>query len=462
MQNVGAILFDDNHIQGTDSQIVAIDGMWVSRNGTAARRLTSIHDLPNDTIWFTNLNYKQMTATRLHAHPNFKGSDWLRIPMAVIMDEYGLNADSMTPNTSAEMLAMFAYRIVNTLSNEFGLQGIGRKSRLVEDIVEAFKLPKPILPDLIYSAFEGISTHYNVATIHNMSFSSSMKRLRTTRNRLIHAREMLSLPLPPDTGWETDTQVAKDFSDDWLDKVTNPFLVKVRIHSMNPIMAETLSFGSGGNVIREWITDVEWREVRKYAQVDVLAAIHCRQESAVSPLLDKLPKGQFAQLSPTYCIIAEHFWLAHCQLRVVRTIKRHPAAAAYLRSMDRMVLFREAIKLHSRGLTIHQYGVGAMSVNYADNDLGRTISLCCEYGLLPSRAKINELAALNMQRASTSKKEEIAPGQEQGIFMIDLLLRSRADHRTLRELDGIIIDTKTTDLEKHEKIAAIITTLTQD
>lgn len=388
---IGALLFDaGNHIVGADRTIVALDNAWASIGGGPARRVQSIHSLPSDVIWFTNLGYNNFQKAKLTTHPNFRNADWLRTPLNQLVSELGVDDNSVHASVTAEVLATIAYRVAKVAKDEYQVLPTGTR-KLNQDFADVIQVPRPRLPGILHPLFEQAAKHPSVGVIQNVSYTVALPSVTLRRNRVTHARDLLSTPMPPDIGWELMEDMPPDNSDDWLECIETPFLVKCRVSNVKPAMAEVLSWGAGAKNAREWLTDVEWRVVRQHGTVEVLQALICSHPAEALPQVDLIPSHYCAELSVTYGLIAEQIWTAFTLPQTVRGSPCYTAAAAWLRSLDRMIMFDYAQKLYARGCDVSSYGVGSVVVRYPEGGLKRVLDIATDIGLMPPASKISEL-----------------------------------------------------------------------
>lgn len=384
---IGAIVFDPGSVVGgNDRSVVALTGGWAAIGGTSARRIQGVADLPSDVIWLTNLGYSAFLAAKLNMHANFRNEGWLRTAFEQIATEFGLGRNSGKAKETAEVLSLIAHRVVAYSCKELHIQ-MQSHSRLNDDYAQAMQLDRCRVPEMHYSTFETIAGHPNVSVVQNVAFGRGTSSSMTLRcNRLAYARRMLSHRVPPDTGWEL---VKAKLTENDLERMDKPFLVRCRITNVKPIMAEALSWGGGARLIREWLTDVEWRVVRQYADVELRAAMVCEQGyESLERYAQLLPSGPLDELSYSLGLVAEQIWTALMskQPRTGR-ITGYPVRAAWLRAIDRMQMFDYAQRMQSRrGVTLMSYGMGNVVVRVPEGGKRHVLDMAVDVGLVPPMA----------------------------------------------------------------------------
>lgn len=388
---IGAILFDSgDNIVGSDRTIVSINCGWASISGGPARRIQGINDLPSDVIWFTNLTYTNFFKAQLHKHPNFRNAEWLRTQFFQLVSELGVDMHSVSPHIAVSAIATIAQRVVDVAEKTYGVVPNSPR-KFNDDFARMLGAPRSSLPNAIYGLFKPICEHPSVSVIKGVNYSQSLPSITLRRNRITHAREILSSQVPMDTGWEMESSVAPDGSDHWLEKIRTPFLVKCKVSNVKPMIAEVLSWGAGAKSPRLWLTDVEWRIVRQHGTVQVEDAIVCKNDYIQLPQAKCIPALKGAELSLTYCLIAENIWTALTNPQHHKGDEtRFTAAAAWLRSVDRMIMFDYAQKLYGRGLDVMSYGVGNVVLRYPEGGLKRVLAIALDVGLIPPASKVAE------------------------------------------------------------------------
>ena len=388
---IGAIVFDPSSVMGSgDRSVVSLTAGWASIGGTPARRIQGISELPNDVIWLTNLGYSAFLAAKLNMHANFRNDSWLRTSFEQIATEFGLGRNTGKAKDTAEALSLIAHRVVAYSCRELNVK-VQSHGRLNDDYATTMGLDRCRIPEVHYSTFETIAGHPSVSVIQPVSFGRGTTSSATLRcNRLGYARRMLAQKVPPDTGWVLAKQ---KLSEAELENMEQPFMVRCRITNVKPIMAEALSWGSGSKSIREWLTDVEWRVVRQYADVELRAAMICEQGyESLGSYAEKLPQGAMDELSYSLGLVAEQVWTAlmNKQPRVGR-ITGFTARAAWMRAIDRMQMFDYAQRMQSRrGVNLIAYGMGNVVVRVPEGGIKHILDVAMDVGLMPPMASFIE------------------------------------------------------------------------
>lgn len=389
----GVVLFDSaNNIIVGDKTFASLDNGWASVGGEQARRINSIHDLSSDVLWITNLTEEQFYRANLTNHVNFRSEGYLRSSLRHIYSEVGVDPLQVSPDIVAAILATIVQRVVDLAKAQYGVKP--RSKTLHEDFASALGAPLSQIPTEMYGMFEGSAQHVYARTVVMNGFPNNGQALTLRRNRLIHIREILSLPVPPDGHWEylSRQQLPANRTDieTMLEQSDTAFLVNCEVKNINPVVRDIFSIGSGAKTIRNWLTDIEWRRAREYADIEYNSLLLCSAPSVPIPQGSILPAGEYTPLSFTCCLIAEQIWGAVTMKRNVRDTYRYTAAAAWFRSMDRMAMFSFAQRLHARGLTVWGYGGGNVVVMYPEGGLRHALDVSTDIGLLAPASKLLE------------------------------------------------------------------------
>lgn len=389
---IGAIVFDPGSVIGaSDRSVVSLVQGWASISGTPARRIQGISDLPSDVIWLTNLGFSPFVKAKLNMHANFRSDGWLRTAFEQIATELGVGTKKISKE-AAETVSLIAHRVVAHSFRELGIQ-IQNNTKLNDDFAASMKLQNCKIADLHYSIFETVAGHPVVPVVQSVSFGRGNSSSVTLRcNRLAYARFMLSQKVPSDTGWEL---VKHKLSDSELERLDKPFMVHCRITNVKPIISEALSWGSGSKSLREWLTDVEWRVIRRFADVEIRAAMICEHGyESLDPHMSMLPNGAVDDLSYSMGLVAEQVWTAlmNKQPRLGIHSPGFPARAAWLRSIDRMQMFDYCQRMQARrGVSLISYGMGNVVVRVPEGGLQNIVDIALETGLMPPMASFLEL-----------------------------------------------------------------------
>lgn len=386
MAKIGAIFFDTgNDIVGGDINLVALKEGWASIAGDNPFRVSSIHELPTDVIWYTNLVYSKFQRAGLGRHPNFRSDDWLRTSNNQIQAELGINQNDFGSSKCVQIMGLLANRVVNTAIDRHNI--VLKNAKLNADFAQAFNLPKSTISDRHYPFIEPIAAHSFISVIHAINYMNKNPTLTVRPNRLYHARAILSTPVPADNGW-TLMEFKEGNGNLKLESIDTPFLAQCSLSNINPMIAEILSWGSGSQKPREWLTNIEWNYIKKFADITVTKALVANEAGQILPQINELPEESTSALSYTNGLIAEQVWTAITSKQYFKPAEyRFSAAAAWLRAADRMIMLDHAQKLFSKGLTVSSYGTGNVVIRVPDRGLRHALDVAINFDLLPPASR---------------------------------------------------------------------------
>lgn len=390
MMKCGVAVFDLPENGYARRSVMSLDSCWAAIAGQKARRLKSIHELATDVIWYTNISRDTFQALKLYNLPNLRHELWLRTRFAQITQELGLDERFITPDVLAESLAMITQNIINYSEDHFGVTS--RSETLNADFSRVFNAPIPKLPPEIYDHFVPVVHHSIVIVIGGTGRSNSSTNLTVKPNRLEHARAVLSTQVPLDTNWKPCKEIPIK-TDQWLESLHTPFLARISLKNIDPEMASLLSWGSGSQMPREWMTDVEWRVIRQFASIEIKEILINEKPGFTVPQFKLLPSGYFDSLSYSAGITAELLWTS-LTTKINKNKNQsinYTAAAAWLRSADRMLMFNHAQKLYNMNCSIGLYGTGLVCLSYPEGGLAHYVKSSLESGLLPPMSQLQLL-----------------------------------------------------------------------
>ncbi|QTP13331.1 hypothetical protein [Serratia symbiotica] len=387
----GVAIFDLPESTTQKKDIKSLDSLWACVAGENAKRLKSLHDLRTDVIWLTNLDSNIFKTLKLFSMPNLKSETWLRTKFAQIQQELGLDENHVTPKVVAEQMAMIVQSVVNYSNKHYGV--FPHSQTLNADFAKVFNAPVSNLPDALYAHFSPLVQHTLVAVVSSFARSNTNSSMTVKPNRLRHAREVLSTKVPLDIGWESGVRIPNTKTDSWLETIDTPFLVRFSLNNINPDIAEILSWGAGSQVPREWMTDVEWRVIREFCDIQVKDILINRNPGVILKQHSMLPAGTYDELSYTCGLVSELMWTSlTTKVRAGNDAsnKHYTAAAAWLRSADRMAMFRHAQRLSADGCNISMYGTGMIILSHPEGGLSHYLKIAVNNGLMPPTAKFQE------------------------------------------------------------------------
>jgi hypothetical protein len=387
----GVAIFDLPETIDRKRDIKNLDSLWACVAGDEGKRLKNLHDLRSDVIWFTNLDANIFKTLKLYNLPNLRSETWLRTKFTQIQQELGLDESYVTAKVVTESISLIVQNIVDYALKHFNVNPLSQTFNA--DFAKVFNAPVSNLPDAWHTYFSPLVQHSIVAVVNSYARSNTSSFLTVKPNRLRHARDVLSTHVPLDVGWEQSVKIPNSKTNNWLENIKTPFLIRFSFSNINPDVAELLSWGAGSQVPREWMTDIEWRVLKDFCDIEIKDILINKNPGVILKQYSMLPSGPYDELSYTCGLISELMWTS-LTTKVTRknnfTSKHYTAAAAWLRSADRMIMFKHAQRLNAEGCNVSMYGAGMVSLTYPEGSLSHYLLKSTQNGLMPPSAKFQE------------------------------------------------------------------------
>ena len=123
-------------------------GGWASVEGMEAFRISSVGNLDNDTLWWTNLSFSAIYGANLHKTPYIKRTtylnSWLQEGQADICSAWGLMRRSYTEKQITEILSGVFSRVMWYAKGAYGIDG-SRSVPMHDNLADEIRCK--ILPD---------------------------------------------------------------------------------------------------------------------------------------------------------------------------------------------------------------------------------------------------------------------------------------------------------------------------
>lgn len=382
-------MFDAVESNGVyDGTVISPGSGWASISGQKAQRIESIQKLSNDVIWFTNLKYPNFMKAGFHKISHIRDEEWIKTEFHHLVNEIGIDANKLPVNTSVEVIATIAQRVLDGANSLLGVKPLSRKS-INNDFALAIGAPRSALADDIYGLFKPFCNYEIVNVVEKVPCSDLSQTIILRRNRISHARDVMSTDCPSDVSWHMEQPLADNMNDAWLESIKTPFLAQCSISHVKPEVSRILSWGSGFRIRKDWLTDIEWRVVRQYGTLTIHQALVCDSPATSLKQKQLIPTVPCAELSISYGLIAENIWTAMTLAQPHSSGQmRFAAAAAWLRSVDRMRMFEFAKRLSEHDLNVINYGSGRVAVRYPVGTLSRVLDVALDVGLMPPGNKV--------------------------------------------------------------------------
>lgn len=340
----------------------------------------SLQDLTPDTLWLTNLTHSELSKAGLEQAPHIRSNDFLQTSLSELSSELGL--DALSQEKRLPSLAHIVDRLLNHAQSHWKVAV--QETKLTADVARTLQLPPCALPNNFYSSFRSTISHTARVSASPIKASAQTSSFIVRPNRLGYAQYILSHALPSDTQWEHEYKVRTDRSDNWLESVHTPFLIRCTLHPHHAHLQDFLFSNPLGQGRRHWLTDVEWRIIRQHGKVTVDAALICQQPAIPVEYKNQLVTTPYDALSISKGLFAEHLWVAHTLKQPYQLQEwRWSATAIWIRAIDRMKMFEYARLLKEQGIQAAHYGLGSLLITYPNQLRAHTAETVIKAGLLP-------------------------------------------------------------------------------
>lgn len=372
----GSVIFDE----------MRPEGGWASMDGGDAFRIKGLCDLRSDVLWWTSLDVQTFYQSGMSRMGHMRNADFLRTTMSMLMDELGITSRFIPVNDAVKVLSEIFSRVMNLAEYNYGLE-VSTHQKFCDDL-RYLLLPQDMpLSNEMDQACQ-LSYQAFVKCTKNPSRIRS-RGLLFKRNRYQHAMDVLSTPIPGEqfSYVERKNLPPRNERLKWVLDLNQPVLVEGAITSVAQEYANVISFGSGVNHRRRWISHPELLALSGFANIDIDSVFLFKE---YRPLQTKLPiplvEPGFGQLSISIGLLAENFWVGLStpqNLRFDSANKLHAPRVSWLRASDRCFTMLRAMEVHKHGIQINSYGVGSVTIDVPYGNLPEVIEIAGGAGLYP-------------------------------------------------------------------------------
>lgn len=390
----GVVLFDDVIRKKAKGRERSPKEGWASVDGAPARRITEISELESNAKWLTNLGYDDFFSNLLGRHPNLYPSYFLRTDLKAIAEDVGANVENLAADKSAQALSTVFNRVMYLAMQTTGLKFESGTEKTLADCLSARFINKYRLPDELNEAMKHA---YQTSTACMQRFPKDWKNVTLRRPRYQHALDILETGVPSEYRWvylhhaKMPTEPVARI--DWCLANPLPVLANVAVKPKRGELSTVISYGSGVNVERAWVSQIELLWISQFCDVDVIGAFVCEAGYEQQKELETFPAlGDFSHASYSLGLLAENYWVSMANPRTnALNQKFYPPRAIWYRSVDRFSMFMNASKLHHAGFHVVGYGVGSVWLAYPVGATEDLIELAGDCGLDVPVAKFAEL-----------------------------------------------------------------------
>lgn len=381
-------------------------GGWASVAGKGAFRISSVGNLDNDTLWWTNLSFTAMHESNLHKTHYIKRTtylnSWLQGGMHDICLGWGFLRRSHTEKEITENLASIFDRVMRFAQRLYELDF--EKTVPVHDNL-ADELRCTMLPDkdphiskevdLALGAAHQYYTYCVTPRLPKDGYSSVVFSVPA----VAYANEMINAIIPSDQVEfvHAEQLPPKHQRLDWVMDQSRPVLARVTVSNVNPDFVNVISFANGAKTgsNRGWVSQPELLLLSQYASVDV-DSIFLFGEYDRLPETCGLPRFTHMQaMTPTAEIISSNHWIGLSRENPFRLEPGKQRAisprAAWITAIDRFVMFTYALQLHRAGIAVKRYGAGNVLVIVPDGNYRDAYEIATGIGLVAPTTLVNDI-----------------------------------------------------------------------
>jgi len=389
-------------------------GGWAAVDGQAAYRISSVGNLDNDTLWWTNLSFKAVHGANLNKTPYIKRTtylnSWLQDGQVEVCNGWGLLRRSHTEKAITESLSGIFTRVMSFAGGTYGID-FSRSVPTHDNLADELRCK--ILPDKdphigpeVDSALWAAHQYYTYCLTPYANRDETAV-VRFAVPAVAYATEMLNAIVPTDQVEFVPAEKLPPAEQrlDWVINHPRPALVRVTVSNISPDYVNVIAFANGAKAgsNRAWISQPELLLLSRYAKVEINGLFLFGGYESLPPA-SRLPSFTAMQaMTPSAEVIASNHWIGlareNCfRLEPKSTEYRAIAPrAAWMTAIDRFVMFTYALQLHRAGIAIRRYGAGAVTVivpkhNYRDAyEIATSIGLIAPPGLVADIETQDEL-----------------------------------------------------------------------
>jgi len=397
MDEIGVALFVDSK-RPTDGYACDSDGV---------REIGGTHELSTDTLWVTSIRPFDFMKGGFGQLRHLRSSNFFRVDLGYLIREWGLEGDiSEAAAYLHEALNRSLGVIMDRNPIDPGTARTGIRQALTEILVPD-RINESLLDDAVVCDAVFQSIQYNQGRTGQARIPAGSKIFSFVVPRSALASHLLSLPLPSSKKWspvsfksgvlrlgKANGRTAGDQESEqsWqrlLDACESKFFVlDIDVRETDRRMASYKSFGVGDRTSRHYASAEEVAELSSYAIVDVRGGFGCDKEEG--PITHPDMPDEFSVARS----IANEIYLLGVASN--KSSSSPSPWAAYLRSVERILLGRIADQFTRKGFVVGSYGTGRVNVFLRSSEHQKASELALKLGLLPPYSYLNKPADPNL------------------------------------------------------------------
>jgi len=364
---------------------------WACLAGESPVRFGSVHELSNDALWVTSLDWEEyrLRASKLS---NLRRADYLRSSLTQIAGDLGRRISGEYARDSSPVLARVLQQAVLIAIGVYGWEEPAselREDTLADDIRRTIvQAPKPQrhLRSYMLSAHQSYSSPDWPPTFESDSFTLTLRY-----NRLEYARQVMANPVPDDAWTYIPANRASELTIETLMDPAHPSLVEatVELGRIEPGLAGLIAFGAQPGKrsgLRKWVSQPELAWLARHTRVNVSSALVSRSARPLpgtAQLPPALTSDPLFPLSISAGLIAECHWSALASPIYNRQQRSSDVSpwAVWLRAADRALSFELALKAHKAGFLVVGYGNGSVVIRLSRDRMQECLAFADDSGI---------------------------------------------------------------------------------
>jgi hypothetical protein len=372
---------------------------WASLAGEEPRRIHQIADLESDGVFISNLSWQQLRSINALKEPRLRVSNFFREDMYIIAQDLGLPIFE-DPQSCLSTVSEFFDRSIRLASD---IYGFSRIAGTLKESIYTKLFPKgepttygtPKIDEAFNEAYLAIQKCY----ISNLNSSRSAK-LRFSRPYFASMLMRFPIPIGPWTIYQGKLpknipsqrkgensqvyQFLKEFGE------KKPALCQVSVKNIDIKCGALLGF-TNGTEGRSWVPIQEAAFLSTIADVTIKKMIEGTSYKEFSDVsYGWHEQSAVGDVSYSLGLVAE----AH--IAAITSATRKPSGgsiysprAVFLKSWDRILLFKTAYSLHQQDICVRSYAMGAINVSIEDYQLEFVAKASLECSMTPPLWLIN-------------------------------------------------------------------------
>lgn len=383
-------------------------GGWASVEGGDAFRVSSVGNLDNDTLWWTNLSFQAMYEANLNKTGYIKRTtylnSWLQGGQVEVCEGWGFLRRTHTEKAITEALSAIFNRVMRFAGETYGIQ-YGRSVPVHDNLADELRcrmLPDkdPHIGPEVDGALWAAHQYYTYCVTPHYSRDETVA-VRFAVPAISYANEMLGSIVPTDQVEfvHADQMPPSNQRLAWVINHSRPALARVTVSNVHPDYVNVVAFANGAKAgsNRSWVSQPELLLLSKYATVDI-NGLFLFGEYAAIPRECRLPSFTAMQaMTPTAEIIASNHWLGLARENCYRLEPKNNDAravsprAAWMTAIDRFLMFTYALQLHRAGIVVRRYGAGAVTALVPKHNYRDAYEIASAVGLIAPPTLVSDI-----------------------------------------------------------------------